>query len=104
MGIVNTFAVGPNGKMKVGDETRYPGDLVPEAASWRHLDPWLNTGALIRVSVDDSELEAADEAPDLSAMKKADLLALAAEKGIDVPKSATKADLIAVLSTVDAVT
>lgn len=33
--------------LKVGEETRQPGDPVPEAASWPRLESWINTGRIV---------------------------------------------------------
>src|SRR5438270_14091975 len=34
--------------LKVGEETRQPGDPIPEAASWPRLESWLRSGAVIQ--------------------------------------------------------
>lgn len=34
--------------LKVGEETRQPGDPLPEAASWPRLESWLRSGAVVQ--------------------------------------------------------
>lgn len=34
--------------LKVGDETRQPGEPIPEAAEWTRLESWLRSGAVIQ--------------------------------------------------------
>lgn len=33
-------------QLKVGEETRQPGDPIPEAAQWPRLESWLRSGAI----------------------------------------------------------
>lgn len=114
MDIVNTFQVN-KGRLKVGHDVRMPGDLVPEAEHWRHLDAYLTSGELIRVQIraDDPRLAGtAGEAEtsvapstdtvssdqydqiDFSSMTIAEIRDWADEHDIDLPSRATKDELI----------
>lgn len=35
--------------LKVGEETRQPGDPIPEAESWPRLESWLRSGAVVQL-------------------------------------------------------
>ena len=39
-------------RLRVGDEWREIGDLVPEAASWRNLHSYLSSGAVVLIQTD----------------------------------------------------
>lgn len=103
MDIVNTFQVN-KGRLKVGHDVRMPGDLVPEAEHWRHLDAYLTSGELIRVQIraDDPRLagSAAEtvvvetDGIDFSSMTIAEIRDWADEHDIDLPSRATKDELI----------
>ncbi len=45
--------------VKVGDETRQPGELCPEAATWFRVDHLVHSGFLLRVERTDEEIAAA---------------------------------------------
>lgn len=48
-------------KLKVGDEHRWPGDLVPEAEHWTHRDAWVSQGRL--EWVDDEDISGGSPPP-----------------------------------------
>lgn len=41
--------------IKVGDEIRQPGELVPEAADWPDIRPWTGGGFVKEISDDEAE-------------------------------------------------
>lgn len=34
--------------LKVGEETRQPGEAIPEAAEWPRLESWIRSGAIVQ--------------------------------------------------------
>lgn len=86
-------------RLVVGDRTYWPGDLVPEATSWRTLRSYLDAGILVEIEDEaPSPVEAAGEEPQpLEDMTKAEIRAMAEELGVELPARASKAEMIALL-------
>ena len=104
MAVIQTFEV-MAGKHKVIDEIRVPGDLVPEAETWRTLPAYLNSGKIARVSIEDDDPRwiewnnAHGESDDgLDSMTVAELRSYAADNEIDLGDATRKADILEVIA------
>ncbi|RXF67691.1 hypothetical protein [Hansschlegelia zhihuaiae] len=76
-------------------------DAEPVSLGWDEAQAALAAGTHVAAD-DDGAASSGDAKPDYDAMKREDLDALAAERGVDVSKATTKADVIAALKAADA--
>lgn len=92
MAVMKEYIAGK--RLKIGDGWREPGQPVPEAAHWRTLQAYINSGAVIvtwRDVPNDADL-AGDRAETLMALKKDELQNLA--QSMDVAIYGSKKDIV----------